>query len=174
MKNIIATFVLLFSYSLHVDLNFLKDTLIKRNKFVSELQNVTSQVIKNNPDINRIQAVDIARVIIDETSKHKIPKNIFTAILAQESMYKLSAKRCNINKCTDLGISQIHYLTVKRYNFDKKLLLTNLSYSIGAGCIVLKDFMKRYGNKEKNWYSRYNSSNPNARKKYEKLIKRFL
>lgn len=172
MKNIIAVFVLFFTYSIDVD--FLKDILIKRNKFVLELQKITSQVIKNNPNITSVQAIDIARVILNKTDKHKIPRNIFTAILAQESMYKLSAKRCNFNKCTDLGISQIHHLTVNRYKFDKKLLLTDLNYSIEAGCIVLKDFMKRYGHKEKNWYSRYNSSNPVARKKYEKMIKRFL
>ena len=170
--KIIATLTLLFS--LNVDSHFSKEDFKKRDAVMLEVQKVTSHVTKNNPDLTPKQARKISSVILRKVDKHKIPKQIFIAILAQESMYKLSAKNCSSGKCTDLGISQIHIGTIKRYKFDKKRLLTDLDYSVEAGCIVLKDFMIRYGKKEKNWYSRYNSSNPIARKKYEKSIKRFL
>jgi soluble lytic murein transglycosylase-like protein len=174
MKTIIATLGLVFSFSTCADLNFFDETVDRQHKVMLEVRKVTSQVTKNNPNITKLKAREIASIIVKKAKKHRIPKDIFTAILAQESMYKVSAKNCTGKNCTDIGISQIHYKTIKRYGFNKKRLLTDLEYSIEAGCIVLKDFMNRYSHKEKNWYSRYNSSNPAARKRYEKSVKRFL
>lgn len=58
---------------------------------------------------------------------------------------------------SDFGISQIHYKTIARYNFDAHLLLTDLEYSVEAGAIVLKNFMKAFANKgDPDWWTRYN------------------
>jgi len=57
---------------------------------------------------------------------------------------------------TDFGISQQHYLTIKRMNFDIDLLLNDLVYSTMAGAKVLSYFYKRYASSEPNWFVRYN------------------
>lgn len=170
--KIIATLALLLS--LGIDSNFSKKDFQKIDEVRLEVEKVTSHVTKNNPNLTKKEASRISVSIVRKTKKYDLPRGIFTAILAQESMYGLSAKNCSLGKCTDIGISQIHISTIERYKFDKNKLLTDLDYSIEAGCIVLKDFMIKYGNKEKNWYSRYNSSKALARRKYEKSIKRFL
>ncbi len=161
-------------------------------------------------------AMKVSNLIYKMHIKYRIPKRIFTAILAQESLYTLKAKNCHsglrpetdeevrmrclenvvdgyvINlpsilksicnleprmiaskNCADFGISQIYHKTANRYSFDLKLLTTDLEYSVEAGAIVLKDFMKKYKYKEDNWWSRYNTSNKTKRKFYESMVNRF-
>lgn len=174
MKNIIAILFLVFTSKIETDLVFLKKVEKVKKVQYAQMSKIKNKIMENNPNIDRSTARHIASVVYTKTNKYGIPNDIFVAILAQESMYKLSAKNCNRKRCTDFGISQIHHSTVNRYKFDKNKLLTDLEYSVEAGCIVLKYFMDKYRNKEKNWYSRYNSSKPSLRKKYEKSVKRFL
>lgn len=85
----------------------------------------------------------------------------------QESSYVLDAKNCltgirqpdnlSIEKvCSDFGISQIYYKTVKSYEFEVDRLLNDLEYSVNAGAKVLAWFKKTYSHKEHNWWVRYN------------------
>ncbi|HLD91698.1 MAG TPA: transglycosylase SLT domain-containing protein [Patescibacteria group bacterium] len=130
------------------------------------------QILKNKPNIDKKYATKLAKLIDRHSIKHKIPAHIYTAILMQESGYKLGAKRC-IKKCTDFGISQINHRTAKSYNLDRSKLLKDLDYSIWAGAMVLADF-KRYKKTEKRWWSRYNASSKHKRLEYEKLVKRYF
>lgn len=139
---------------------------------------------KRNESIENTSAIKISAQIALVSKKYKIPAQLFTAILMQESGYRLKAKRCKVTgymksrreiaseiydikptsligskeKCTDFGISQIHYKTVKRYGFSEFRLTTDLAYSVEAGAIVLKDFMKSFRH-ESDWYTRYNCGN---------------
>ncbi len=112
--------------------------------------------------------------------KHKIHPRLYTAILMQESGYKLDAKNCGPEKCTDFGIAQIYYKTAKRYNFDIQKLLTDLEYSVNAGAKVLAWFRKTYASSEKYWWCRYNTGTAPFSKirhiclKYRRLVSRFL
>jgi len=76
--------------------------------------------------------------------------------------------------CADFGMSQIHYQTIKRYSIDFNRLTTDVKYSIEAGAKVLSDFKKRYGHKEKDWWTRYNANNNIKRDIYKQLVERFL
>lgn len=80
---------------------------------------------------------------------------------------------------TDFGISQIWYKTAKAFDFDVKLLITDLKYSVKAGAIVLADFKKRYESRENDWWTRYNCGNKGNTTRdtcqfYKKLVERYL
>lgn len=151
------------------------------------------QILKNSPNINKGYAFRLSNVIYVESSRHKIPADLLTAILMQESSYKLDAKNCMrgvpegypltedaVKVCQDFGISQIHYKTAKLYGFDKDKLLNNLNYSVSAGAKVLGWFRSRYSRKEPlRWYCRYNTGTASASKikknctKYIRLVERW-
>ncbi len=112
----------------------------------------------------------LSDVIYKASKRHNIPSKIFTAILMQESAYKLDAKNCTSGKlvenklvtnkkkkvCSDFGIAQIYYTTAEAYNFDENLLLTDLEYSVNAGAKVLSWFKETYAADEYYWWTRYN------------------
>lgn len=140
---------------------------------------VFDQIVKNKPTINREYAKKLSVIIETESRNFDINSRLFAAILMQESSYVMSARNCVTQKrgyevCTDFGLSQIHFKTVKLYNFDKKRLTTDVHYSIKAGLKVLSDFKKRYGNKEEYFWTRYNTSKPSLRKKYKERVERWL
>lgn len=100
--------------------------------------------------------------------EHRIPSKLYTAILMQESSYKLAAKNCIrgyeekseelVKVCSDFGIAQVHADTIELYEFDRYLLLEDLDYSVEAGAKVLAWFQKTYRKKEpETWYCRYNT-----------------
>ena len=145
------------------------------------------QIKRNNPKIKNHHAMYLSNVIYKVTKKYKLNPQIFTAILAQESRYKLEARNCTsgydksllpdkveIKVCSDYGIGQIYYKTAEAYNLDINRLLYDLEYSVEAGAIVLSDFKKRYGHKEDDYWSRYNSSTKTKRNIYKQLVARFL
>jgi len=129
------------------------------------------QIIKNSPKIDQGYALDLARYINEAAVEFNIKPYRLAAILAQESGYKLSSVNKNSN---DYGIAQINHRTVAAFGLCKNKLLTDLSYSIKAGAMVLSDFKKRYGHKEENYWTRYNSSNPEKREEYKQLVSRYL
>ena len=131
---------------------------------------IIKQIIANKPDISPAYAKRIATSINNLSKKHKIPANIFAAILMQESRYTLNSVN---KKSRDFGISQINWRTIKSYKFDKKKLMGNLEYSLEAGAIVLKDFMVRFKHEQK-WWTRYNGSKSENRKRYLAQVERFF
>jgi len=155
-------------------------------------KDIYNQIIKNykktKTSISKKYAKKLSKVINKYCLKHDIPCNIFAGILMQESRYKVNAKRCSRKKkliginnryywgkrCYDFGIGQIWSKTAKHYKFNINKLLTDLDYSVMASAIVLSDFKKWYGKKEKHWYTRYNASNKKKRQIYYKHIKRFF
>lgn len=53
------------------------------------------QIVRNSPKINKKYAMRLSNVIYKYTRKYNLDKTIFTAILAQESMYRLDAINCH-------------------------------------------------------------------------------
>lgn len=145
------------------------------------------QILKNSPRINKKHALRVSNIIYKMHRKYKIPSKIFTAILRQENNYRLSSNReqCGYTKegvkqCiyTDFGISQIYWANIDAYKLDLKKLNTDLEYSIEAGAVVLRDKMKRFKKKEREWYLRYNCGNRGSIKKdtcqtYKRKIERY-
>ena len=132
------------------------------------------QIVVNNSYIDVEYAKEISEHINRACLEYGVDAELYTAILAQESMYKVDAKNCNKNGCNDFGISQINKFTAKSYGIEIKRLTTDVEYAIMKGALILSDFKKWYGKKENNWWSRYNSSNEKARERYEKGVNRWM
>lgn len=128
------------------------------------------QIIKNNPTLNDQYAKELSIIVDKWALKYGIQPDRLAAILAQESMYRLNA----VNKRSrDYGIAQINHRTMINFGFDKRLLLTDLEYSVKAGAIVLADFKRMYGHREQDYWTRYNSSDPERRQEYKELVAKF-
>ncbi len=155
----------------------------------------------------------LSNVIHVAAWKYKIPARTYTAMLMQESNYRLSAKniQCGLpykkvakavfsmrgpisertisrhfaaidKKPTciiaDAGISQVNYITSRRYKMDYLKIMTDLKYSVNSGAKILGDFRKNYG-KDPDWWVRYNCGTRGTTKRltcktYKKLVSRFL
>lgn len=125
---------------------------------------IYDQIKRNNPNLNHDYIVILTHSIKRLSLKYNINPTIYSAILAQESMYSLSAKNCkkgldsSLNEvitCYDFGIAQINYKTAKLYKLNLKRLTRDLDYSLEAGLMVLSDLKKTYG-QTKDWWVRYN------------------
>ena len=149
---------------------------------------IYAQIINNRSSINKAYAMKLSNIIYKKSKQYNIDSRIFTAMLAQESMYKLTSKNCTtgyktypdktiykiVKVCSDFGLSQIHYRTAEKYKFDVARLTTDLEYSVDAGMQVLSYFKKRYKKKEPDTYwSYYNTSTPSKRKIYEELVMKY-
>lgn len=146
------------------------------------------QIIKNQPKINKKYAMKLSNVIYKMHRKYHIPSRVFTAILRQESGYRLVAKgkKCGLTKegietCvfTDYGISQIHYKTAELWGFNTKNLVSDLEYSVEAGAKILHDIMERFEAKDTDYWLRYNCGFRGTTKRdtcqiYKKLVERYL
>ena len=135
---------------------------------------VYDQIKANKPSLPEWYVLRLSSVINNITAKYNIPKRLYTAILMQESGYKLDAKNCTYGKCMDFGIGQIHKSSIRRYKLSKEKILNNLEYSVEAGVRILSDFRDMYGKKEREYWTRYNSSNNSARQLYAKRVLRWL
>lgn len=132
---------------------------------------VYCQIIKNNPKIDQGYALELATLINQVAVEYNLKPYRLAAIIAQESGYKLNAVN---TKSKDYGIAQINQKTIKAFEFDQHRLLTDLRYSIEAGAIVLSDFKRRYGHREKDYWTRFNSSIPEKREEYKQLVLRYF
>jgi hypothetical protein len=122
-------------------------------------------------------------LIIVKSSKYGLSPRIFTAILMQESGYKLDAKniQCGVSIETgekdcvvvDFGLGQINYKTIVAFNLDRHRLLKDLEYSVEASAKVLYDFKKSHPH-ESTFWTRYNASSFEKRETYRRLVSRYM
>lgn len=128
---------------------------------------VQLHIESNRPNIDKEKSFKIAKNISIYSQKHQVDPFLFSAILMQESSYRM------ISTKNDLGIAQVNRTTAKLYGFNVEKLSSNLEYSIASGIKILSDFKQMYGKKEKHWWTRYNSPTPKNREKYKKLVDRW-
>lgn len=143
---------------------------------------VYCQVLINKPKIDKKYAMKLSNAIYKASRKYRIPKHVYTAIIAQESGYKLNA----VSKITglhdgksttvivDFCAAQINWRNVEIHEFEVDKLLTDMQYCIEAGAKILAGFKKRYSKKEKTWWTRYHSGNKIRRSEYKRLVERYL
>jgi soluble lytic murein transglycosylase-like protein len=146
---------------------------------------IYTQIVRNVPSINRDYAMVLSNNIHKVSRKYKISARIYTAILAQESKYRLNAvaKSCGLTNgkkvcvSTDFGLSQVHYLNVMRLKLDVDRLTTDMVYSLEEGAKVLA-YYKRYKKYTKYWWTGYNCGiGPVERKtcqEYRRMVERYL
>jgi len=156
---------------------------------------IYEQIINNRPNINQEYAQVLSKSIQEVSKKYNIEPNIYTAILMQESTYRLDAINTNckdyeiledqivINdddcKMHAFGIAQIHYKNLPRYGFNKIKLLTNLDYSLEAGARVLSDMKRMFPNEDNYWVRYYCGTARNVLSRrdcqnYERRVRRWL
>jgi hypothetical protein len=126
----------------------------------------------------------LAQTIVQKSKKHGISAKVLAALLMQESGYKIAAKnvKCGTSitsgerDCVivDFGIGQINHKTIETFKFDKRKLLSDLTYSVEAAALVLADFKRMYGHKEQDYWTRYNSGNRSKREVYKSLVARYM
>lgn len=161
---------------------------VKNNAFSKDIDcnkhPIYCQIKKNRPKISNKYAMKLSNIIYRSTRVHRIPPRIFTAILAQESGYRLEAMGCHrgldretyaeVRICSDFGIGQIYFKTARSYKFDIEKLTTDLEYSVDAAAQVLSEFKMRYERKEVDWWTRYNARSRFKRDMYKKFVERFF
>lgn len=154
---------------------------IKDNVSKARKRDGTFRKIK--PIMSDAEIMKLSNIIYKASRKFDIPANIYTAILRQESTYRLGAKNCRlgvdenwneVRTCADFGMSMVNIRTAKSFKFDLQKLSTDLEYSVYCGAEVLADFKKRYFHKEEYWWTRYNASTPYKRRFYQGLVEDFL
>ena len=147
------------------------------------------QITKNKPSIKKATAFKLSNLIYNVSRRKKIPADIFTAIIMQESRYDLGATNCRtgfehkaliknkikkVKVCFDFGMTQINASNVLKLDLDVVLLRSDIEYSLNAGAGILREIEKRYSHREVKWWSRYNASNKIKRRTYEELVERYL
>lgn len=105
--------------------------LISCSLWATEKHPIYNQILRNKPSINKQYAMKLSNIIHKMTRKYNLPSQIFTAILAQESGYRLAAKSGGMAYIDDIA------------SFDSKVqACLNLSVDLGKECCVCK--IKRY------------------------------
>jgi soluble lytic murein transglycosylase-like protein len=129
---------------------------------------VLCQVIRNNPNIDKFYAIRLSKAIIKAHKAYKIDPKLLSAILMQESSYKLDV----VSKTKDYSIGQINKKTIDHYHFNKDRLLIDLDYSVNCTTRILKDLKTKY--KESDYWTRYHSFKSEFRNRYKNSVKRFM
>lgn len=140
-------------------------------------------------------AIKMAIAVHKYSKEINIDWQLFVSILYQESSLSLDPQNCmkkefnpgfrmiktkkglkKVNnksrRCFDYGVSQINWrIWGKEMDLDKKLLLTDIDYSIKVSSQILLIYKNLYGKKDKKWFLRYHSSSFNHKKEYGEFIK---
>lgn len=87
----------------------------------------------------------------------------------QESSYRVSV----VGETRDYGIGQINIRTIRSFKMSTDRLLSDVEYAIESSFKVMADF-KRIYKKEPEYWTRYNSSDPEKREQYKLLVSRYL
>jgi hypothetical protein len=69
---------------------------------------IYAQIVTNKPSINKDYALKLSNLIHKYSKLYNFDSNIFTAILAQESMYRLEAKACT-KGLRLLSLEEVHF-----------------------------------------------------------------
>lgn len=110
------------------------------NNHNCEKNPIYCQIIGNKPTIKKAYAFKLSNVIHKKTRKYNLDPVIFTAILAQESMYKVSAKNCTT------GILETpESAAANHYVFNKCLTTADIGTEKFVKCVVAET---AYGNKK--------------------------
>lgn len=111
------------------------------------------QIRHIKPHMSSKETARIAKYIDKSCARYKLDCEVFTAILAQESMFNFQA----VNpKTHDYGIGQLNIKTIKSYHIDIDKLLTDEQYAIDRAAFVFAYF-NRFKQQESFYFCRYNT-----------------
>ena len=108
------------------------------------------QIRKIAPKIKHEKAVKLTKIINKYAKEHNVSTQLFTAILRQESLFKLTAKNCTYTKTKEyIALDYLPYAKVphkKDHIFGKnfRYITEATCYDFGIGQINV-DTIRRYG-----------------------------
>lgn len=151
-------------------------------------EHIAQHITSNNPNLSEGYTIRVAKAISKYSTKYGIDPIIYSAILMQESSYRMGVHNCSLVRqdrslklrvCNDYSISMININTIKLYGFDKQRLIKDLDYAIKCGAIVLRDLNKMYRH-EPDYWVRYNVGTrpkhliPTIWNRYKQAVTRWL
>lgn len=139
---------------------------------------VYNQLERIAPHLSQREKLELATDIVKVCEQQRINCQIFTAVLAQESMFRTSAFN---HRTLDYGIGQVNIRNIASLKLDKHRLLNDRVYSLTAAAQIFGYFQRRYGAKEALWYCRFNVGSGKLERGlgrqcafYADAVKRFL
>lgn len=160
-------------------------------------QDIIRTVQYLQPRHSQKMAKKIAGAVYHYSKSINVDWRLFLSILYQESSLDLDPQKCMEKefeehfkrvktkkhsfkyvkipnrKCEDYGISQINWKTWgKEMQLDKKLLLTDVDYSVKAAANILAFYKTKHSRHDRRWHLRYHSATPYYKAEYEEYIKR--
>jgi len=140
------------------------------------------QIKKNKPDIDIQYAMKLSNYISIYSHKYKVEARLYTAILAQESQYDMSARSYSdglndalepIRAYQDYGLIQVSYKTAEVFKIDLKRLMTDMEYAVESGAIILKNKIKECSFLGKDAWVCYHSKTESYRGVYKSLVMKY-
>lgn len=122
-------------------------------------------VARFEPDIQR--QANLAWAIAVACQRYGLNHVIFARILAQESEFRRGAVNPGSG---DYGIGQVNWHTWSHLGLNKRRLQYDDEYNIRVSARILATYRKSYAKHERNWWSRYHSSDEEAREEYESKV----
>jgi hypothetical protein len=131
---------------------------------------VDHQIKTLSPKIEIAYKHRLINAVCASAEKHGVPVEVLVALLHVESGFRLGAVN---SKTNDFGIAQVNEFNIKAFGINKKLLLTDLEYSIDKGAMILSWFHRTYSKRESMWYARYNVGTRKLRGALLKIYNRY-
>lgn len=157
---VLISFILCYSFPIK-NLNLFKDVYLFQS------------MLSLNKNLDTQDAITYTNIFSKYAKKYNLDPFLLISIAKQESDFNLNSKngyiRNNTFHVTDFCMMQIHYTNVAHMKLDSSRLLNDADYCISTGIKILLNF-KGLSSKDKFWWTRYNSSNPELREKYKNLV----
>lgn len=140
------------------------------------------QIKRNKPEIDSKYAMRLSNSISKYSHKYGIEARLYSAILAQESGYRMDAMNCveglndalePIRACQDYSLAQISYKTAQAFKIDLKRIMVDLDYAVESGVIILKNKIKTCLFLGKDAWTCYHSKTESYRTIYKGLVLRY-
>lgn len=153
------------------------------------IHRVYCRITSLQPSIDLNFAFYLSNLVYQYAKKYNKDPMISIAIAMQESSlnninrveWVVNDKGETIRGYSDIGIFQIHAMTAKEFNLDANRLMHDIEYQVASHFEILKRKVavcKQKREKLKvavgNEWSCYHSYTPEIRKKYKKLVERYM
>ena len=138
-----------------------------------EMTAVSAHIHQIAPRVSAKRVRYLAREFVRAGHKYDVDPSLMASIAMVESRFRPGLEAHWINKgkpTTDRGLMQVNQVWVDRWSLDPDKLRDDDAYNIMVAARILKIIKKQFGQNEKNWFTRYNSSWPPARAKYTKVL----
>ena len=153
---------------------------------------IYSQIIKNQPKIDKKYAMKLSNIIYKAAHKYKGDSVLAVAIATQETGIKNKHRRqnviqffekCDEEKCaedwkiirgvSDVCMFQFHVNTIVNYDIDPIKLKNDINYCVDWH-FKLMNIKKKLCRKMNKPWACYHSKNKHLRNMYIKLVERYL